>query len=173
MKVILLKDIAKLGRKNDVKNVSDGHALNLLIPQGLVEVATPKALQRIEILKKREVEEKKIRTDLLLKNFGDLKGITIEIQKPANEQGHLFAQIHKDEIIQAVKEQTRLDVETEYLETKDNEPIKTAGEHEIEVKVGERSIKFTLVVKNQGEPEKTEKNKEKTSKPKTSKSKKK
>lgn len=156
MKVILLKDVAKLGRKNDIKNVSDGHALNLLIPQGLVEVATPKTLQRIEIIKKREEEEKKIRTDLLLKNFGDLKGVVVEISKTANEQGHLFAQIHKEEIIKAVKDQTRLDVETEYMNTKDGEPIKTVGEHEIEVKVGDRAVKFSLIVKNESETPKTE-----------------
>jgi ribosomal protein L9 len=101
----------------------------------------------IEVIKEREVAEKKIKTDLLLKNFGDLKGVKVEIEKPANEQGHLFAQIHKEEIIGAVKEQTRLDIETEYLITKDNEPIKTTGEHEIEVKIGDRAVKFNLLVK--------------------------
>jgi large subunit ribosomal protein L9 len=74
MKVILLKDVAKMGKKNDIKNVSDGHALNFLIPQGLVEVATPKSLKKVEVIKSREDAEKKIKTDLLLKNFGDLKG---------------------------------------------------------------------------------------------------
>lgn len=153
MKVILLKDVSKMGKKNDIKNVSDGHALNFLIPQGLVEIATPKAVKKVEVIKEREVAEKKIKTDLLLKNFGDLKGVKVEIEKPANEQGHLFAQIHKEEIIAAVKEQTRLDIETEYLITKDNEPIKTTGEHEIEVKIGDRAVKFNLLVKNsEGEP---------------------
>jgi large subunit ribosomal protein L9 len=156
MKVILLKDVAKMGKKNDIKNVSDGHALNFLIPQGLVEVATPKSLKKVEVIKSREDAEKKIKTDLLLKNFGDLKGAKVEIEKPANEQGHLFAQIHKDEIINAVKEQTRLDIEAEFLLTKDGESIKTVGEHEIEVKIGDRSVTFTLSVKSAGEAPKTE-----------------
>ncbi len=168
MKVILLKDVAKMGKRNDIKNVSDGHALNLLIPKGLVEIATPKSLKRVEVVKQRETEEKKIKTDLLLKNFGDLKGVIVEIAKPANEQGHLFAQIHKDEIISAVKEQTRLDIESEYLLTKDNEPVKTIGEHEIEVKIEDRAVKFTLSVKSTGEAHKSE-TKEKTSKPKAKK----
>jgi ribosomal protein L9 len=121
-----------------------------------VEVATPKSLKKVEVIKSREDAEKKIKTDLLLKNFGDLKGAKVEIEKPANEQGHLFAQIHKDEIINAVKEQTRLDIETEFLLTKDGESIKTVGEHEIEVKIGDRSVTFTLSVKSAGEAPKTE-----------------
>ena len=51
MKIILLKDISKLGRKYDTKTVSDGHAINLLIPQGLAIAATKDAVKRIESLK--------------------------------------------------------------------------------------------------------------------------
>jgi len=51
MKVILNKDIPKVGKKYEVKNVADGHALNFLIPHGLAVAATAGALKKLEIIK--------------------------------------------------------------------------------------------------------------------------
>ena len=48
MKIILLRDVEKLGKKYDVKDVADGHARNFLIPQGLAKPATEVALREIE-----------------------------------------------------------------------------------------------------------------------------
>lgn len=145
MKVVLIQDVAKVGRKNDIKDVSDGYAMNFLLPQGLAETATEKAIKRVELIKKQEADQKKIKQDLLLKNLGDLKGVKIEMEKIANDKGHLFAAIHPAEIVTAIKEQTRLDVDPEFLKIK--EPIKTAGEHEVEVKVEDRAVAFTIIVK--------------------------
>ena len=55
MKVILLKDVPKLGKRYETKEVNAGHALNLLIPQGLVIVATPDAIKRVGLLKSKAV----------------------------------------------------------------------------------------------------------------------
>lgn len=149
MKVVLLNDVHKVGRKNDIKNVSDGYALNFLLPQGLAETATPKAVKRVELTKKQEADRKKIRQDLLLKNFGELKGVRIDMEKTANDKGHLFAAIHPAEITAAIKDQTRLDVLPEFIIL--SEPVKAVGEHEIEVKIEDRAVKFTLVVKGLAE----------------------
>ena len=51
MKVVLLKDIPGVGRKNEVKNVSDGYALNMLIPKKLVVPGTPASIAHAERLK--------------------------------------------------------------------------------------------------------------------------
>lgn len=40
MKVTLLKDIKKLGRKGEVREVADGHAMNFLVPQRLANIYT-------------------------------------------------------------------------------------------------------------------------------------
>ncbi len=145
MKVVLLQDVPKVGRRNEIKNVSDGFAFNFLIPKKLAETATEKAEARIKLVMKREEETKKIRQDLLLKNFGDLKDVKVVVEKVANKEGHLFAAVHKDEILEAVKAQTRLEIDPEYLIIE--EPVKSVGEHKIEVKVGDRAVSFIFEVK--------------------------
>jgi large subunit ribosomal protein L9 len=145
MKVILLKTIPQTGHKYDVINVADGFAMNSLFPKGLAEVATPKALARLEVLKKTEEVEKKVREDLLLMNFKQIDGITLEFTGKASDKGHLFAGIHKNEIIALLKEQDRLDISAEYIEL--DKAIKEVGEYKIPVKVQDKTAEFTLVVK--------------------------
>ncbi len=50
MKVILLKDVPKVGHRHEVKNIADGFARNMLFPKGLAEVATPDAVRRVHKL---------------------------------------------------------------------------------------------------------------------------
>ena len=145
MKVILLKDVQKVGRKYEVVNVAEGFAMNSLIPRGLAETATEKALLRADKFKATEDADRKVREDLLLKNLKDLSGVTLEISGKANEKGHLFAGIHKEELIPALKEQTRLDIDQSYIVL--DKPLKEVGEHKVEVKVQDKSAEFTVVIK--------------------------
>lgn len=142
MKIILLKDIAKVGKKYDVKNIADGYAQNMLIPRGLAVAASAEVLKRIEIEKGRDEGEKRLRVDLLLKNLSDLDGVTVTLMEKANEKGHLFAGVHTAEIMPAIQKQTRLQIDAEHIVL--DKPIKEVGVHSIEVKVGKKSIKFNL-----------------------------
>lgn len=146
MKIVLLKDVPKVGRKYDVKEVADGYARNFIIKNRLGELATPKLLARVGHEKKRMEEEKKLREDLLLKNLEDLKGITITLHSKANEQGHLFAGIHKEQLIPALKEQAHLDVLAEHIILE--KPIKELGEHEVKIFVQDKKASFQVVVEN-------------------------
>ncbi|MBM2817708.1 MAG: rplI [Parcubacteria group bacterium] len=145
MKIILLRDVKGLGRKYDIKEAKDGHALNLLIPQGLAVHATDKNMKEVDIKKRTDLEHKKIQEDLLIMNLKELDGIKIEMSEKANEKGHLFAGIHKEQIIPEIKKQTRIDMLPEFLILE--KPIKEVGEHEISVKVADKTVKFKLVVK--------------------------
>ena len=145
MKIILLRDVKGLGRKYDVKEAKDGHALNLLIPQGLAVHATDKNVREVDIKKRTDLEHRKIQEDLLIMNLKELSGAKIEMSEKANEKGHLFAGIHKEQIIPEIKNQTRIDMLPEFLILE--KPIKEVGEHEISVKVADKTVKFKLVVK--------------------------
>ncbi len=144
MKVILLKDSKNIGKKYDVKDVSDGHALNLLFPQGIAEVATAMSLKKLEVLKSRDLEDRKIQENLLMKNLKAVGALKITLTEKANEKGHLFAQIHTEDIAKAVKAESQIDILPEFIHLE--KPIKEVGEHKIEVKAGEKSAMFMLTV---------------------------
>lgn len=145
MKIILLKDVKKLGKKYEVKEVADGHALNLLIPNGQALPATPGNVNMIEMKKKGdrlEVAKTKAEFDEVLNK---VKEINIEIEGKVNEKGHLFAGIHKEEISEALRKQKGINLPAEHLILE--KPIKEIGEHFITVKVGDREVTFKLNVK--------------------------
>ncbi len=146
MKIILLKDVPKLGRKYEMKDISDGHALNMLIPRGLAAAATADVVKKYDQIRLKEEGERKLRNELLLKNITELDGVTITMTEKANEKGHLFAGVHKAELIPEIQKQTRLQVDAEHIIL--DKPIKEVGAHEIEVKAGGKSVKFTLDIKS-------------------------
>lgn len=144
MKIILLKDVAKVGKKYDVKNVSDGHALNLLIPKGLAINADVAALKRVEKLKAEDTAHKKVQEDLLLMNLKAIEGVTLEIAEKANEKGHLFAGVHKEEIIAKMKSEKHIDLLPDFIVL--DKPIKEVGEHRVEIRVKDKVAKLKLVI---------------------------
>ncbi len=144
MKVILLKDVRKVGKKFEVKDVADGYALNFLIPNKLVEVSTATSNKKLEALKVRDEAEKKINEDLLMKNLKSLEGITLELTEKANDKGHLFKGVHKDEIVAGLKAKGHIDITPEYIILE--KPLKEVGEYDIEAQVQDKSVKFKVVI---------------------------
>lgn len=145
MKIILSKDVPKLGKRYDVKSVSDGHALNLLIPRGLAILATPEALKNLETQKARLEGERKVQEELLLKNIKELEGVTLNITGKANDKGHLFAGLHREEIASELNKQTKLVLDPSFIQV--DHPIKEIGTHSIVVKTAGKSVSFKLIIK--------------------------
>lgn len=144
MEVILLKDVPKVGKKFTVAEVAAGFARNRLIPQKFAEVATDATVKRYERLRAQHEAERQVRADLLLKNLKDLEGVTVTMTERTNDQGHLFAGIHKEELVPVIKEQTNLDVDVDHIML--DKPIKEAGDHEITIAVGDEKAVFTLSI---------------------------
>jgi len=147
MKVILIKDVKKIGKKYDTKEVADGYALNMLIPNGLAIPATAGNVNMIELKKKGDMLEIAKNEAELNKALNEIKGINIEMTGKVNDKGHLFAGIHKEAIIEAVKKQKGVNISTEHLLLE--KPIKEIGDHAITVKVGGREVAFKLVIKKE------------------------
>jgi len=146
MKVILLKDVPKVGRKYDIKNVADGYGVNMLLPRGLAKIATPEAIKQVELLKSQDLTEKRIQNELLLKSLEVIKNIKIEITEKANEKGHLFAGITRERIVEEVEKNSRLKLDKDSV--KIDKPIKEVGEHRIPVHILDKQAEFVLVIKS-------------------------
>lgn len=143
MKVILIKDVKGVGRKFDLKEVSDGYGRNFLLKNGLAEVATAAK----EAWAKKKVEEshldKKKAEELLYAKFKAIEGITLSFKSKATETGSLFAGIHKDEIVAALaKHEIHIPADFVVLD----KPLKHVGEHQVELKAGDKSTQVQVVI---------------------------
>ncbi len=144
MKVILQKDIPKVGRRNDIKEIPDGYARNFMLPNGLAIVATSKAIAEIDKIKSLKQAEKEVEKNLLAKNLKELESVTVIISVSANESGHLFSSVHAKDIAEELLRSHRLSILAESIVLP--LPIKTLGEHTIHVAVGAQKAQFKLVV---------------------------
>ncbi|MCX6701707.1 MAG: 50S ribosomal protein L9 [Candidatus Zambryskibacteria bacterium] len=144
MKIILLKDIPKVGKKYDIKNVADGYALNLLIPRGLAHIATPQTEKNIEAMKSKDLVESKVQGELLLKSLDTIKTLVLNIKEKANEKGHLFAGVTKEKLVEEIIKSARLNIDPESIKL--GKPIKEVGEYKIAVEVLGKKAEFTVIV---------------------------
>ena len=145
MKVIFLKDIPRIGKKYDIKDVNNGYALNFLLPKKLVERATKESVLKLEQHKKEIVIEKEIEENLLIRNLEEIKDKIITIKCKANEKGSLFSSIHKKEILEAMKKEHNIEISEESIILE--KPIKTIGEFEIPISIKSQKSSFRLIVK--------------------------
>jgi large subunit ribosomal protein L9 len=144
MKVILLQDIKNLGKKYDVKDVSDGYARNFLIPRGLAEAATTAALNRIAEIKSRIAAQKKQLLETLEKRKETLAGTTLIFKLKTGEKGEVFGSVSARDIENALSERGIADVKIEL-----EKPIKELGEHLVGINLGEGiKTKIKVLVSN-------------------------
>jgi len=144
MKVIFLKDVPRVGKRYDIKEVNGGYAANFLFPQKLAEPATPKAIAELERKQKEIVVEREMQESLLVKNLEEIKGKTIIIKGKANEKGHLFSAIHKKEIIETMQKENRIEIGEEFILL--DKPIKEVGEFEIPIEIRHKKSSFKLII---------------------------
>ena len=128
MKVILLRDVAKIGKKFSVVEVPDGFALNKLIPKKDAEPANSANLKRILEKKKNNDHSKESEVEVVHTIFKACADNPLIIYMEANELGHLFKSVHAADIISAAKLRS-LFIPESFLKLK--EPVKSLGRHEV------------------------------------------
>lgn len=132
MKVVLLEDVKKLGKKGDIVNVSDGYARNFLIPRGLAVEGSKGNIKAAEeeglLRQQRDIREEK-QARLLAER---LETVTIKLPAKVGNKGRLFGSITSKDIAEALSKEG-IDIDRRKIELP--EAIKSLGEYEIDVKL--------------------------------------
>ena len=130
MKVILTTNIKKLGKIGDLVNVKDGFARNFLLPNKMALRENKKNLEYYEKIKDEMNQKEQLKLKDANELIENISRIKIIFHKEADEKNQLYGSISKKEIIDFLND-NKLKVKSDDLIIK--EPIKSLGEHEIEI----------------------------------------
>jgi large subunit ribosomal protein L9 len=149
MKVLLIKDVYKLGRAGDIKKVADGYGRNFLIPQGLAVLATAGALKQVEKIRS-QAEIRRTEQNSELKDLAaHINGITLVFGAKAGETGKLYGSITTQDVANAIQEKTRYEVKKQQV---DMQPIRTLGEFTAHVRLTMDLVpEVKIIVHREGE----------------------
>src|SRR5829696_3411100 len=149
MKVLLTKDVYKLGRAGDIKKVADGYGRNFLIPQGLAMLATAGALKQIDRIRS-QAQVRRTEQNSELKDLArHINGVTLVFSAKAGETGKLYGSITTQDVAVAIQEKTRYEVKKQQI---DMQPIRTLGEFTAHVRLTMDLVpEVKIIVHREGE----------------------
>ncbi len=144
MKVIFLKDVAGVGQKGKVKEVSDGYAMNFLLPKKLAEAADAGKLAALEktqakITAEHERQQKQWENQLRL-----LKDGRVTVRVEANEKGQLYQQLPMKIISERIKKEIGVEVGESALSCK--KPIKSLGRADVTITLGKHKTELAVFI---------------------------
>lgn len=149
MKVLLIKDVYKLGRAGEIKKVAAGYGRNYLIPQGFAIPATPGAMQQADRISKKATERRAALNEELGDISAVLDGKTLMFPVKAGETGRLYGSVSDDDIIEAVQANFEIELEKRQVET---EPIRELGSYQVPIHLTMDLVpEITVIVHREGE----------------------
>ena len=149
MKVLLIKDVYKLGRAGDVKRVADGFGRNYLLSQGLAVLATPGALKQTEHIRAQAtIHRNAINTEM--GSIADqVKGVVVAFGVKAGETGKLYGSITNHMVAEAINQKLGTKVDHHQVEM---QPIRNLGEFKAHVRLTvDLTPEIKVIVHREGE----------------------
>lgn len=140
MKIILLKDIEKLGKKYEVKEVAAGFARNYLIPQGLAKIADEKTLEWAKIRLEEEIKKSEEELKEAGKLASQIDGLEVEVKVKIGDKDQLFEKVTSQKISKILKEmgydvdKSRIELQEPFGELGEF-PVKIKFDHNLEVEI--------------------------------------
>ena len=132
MKVLLIKDVYKLGHAGEVKKVADGYGRNYLMPQGLAVLATPGALKQAERIKK-EADTRRAELNQEMGGLAEqIEGLTLTFPARASETGKLYGSVTTQMIAEALSAEIGSEIDRREI---DSQPLRVLGEHTVPVRL--------------------------------------
>jgi large subunit ribosomal protein L9 len=144
VKVILLEDVKKIGKKGDLVNVADGYARNYLFPRNLAKEATSGSIKQLKQEKKAMENKKKKEFELAKEVAEKISKSSVTVKAKSGDQGKLFGSITSKDIANELKKQHNIDVDRRKIEL--SEPIKTLGNYKVNIKLAPE-VEAELTVK--------------------------
>lgn len=158
MKVLLLSEVVKIGRKGEIVDVSEGYAKNFLFRKKLAQVATPQIILEHKQREEKEIKIKEEKIKEISSLAKKLSEQSFRFQLKTGKNGEIFSSIHnvqiKDKIFEYLKNNggSALTVDDIQFESK---PIKELGVKIIEVKIGKgdwsKSVKLKIDIVSEKE----------------------
>jgi large subunit ribosomal protein L9 len=157
MKVLLIKDVYKLGRAGEIKKVAAGYGRNYLIPKGFAIPATAGSMQQADRISVKATERRAALNAELSDIAEVLTGKTLTFAVKAGETGRLYGSVSDEDIIETIEANYEIKLEKRQVET---EPIRQLGTYTVPIHFTMDLVpEITIVVHREGEPafeEKTE-----------------
>jgi large subunit ribosomal protein L9 len=151
MKVLLLKDVYKLGRAGDVKKVADGYGRNFLIPQRLAMLATPGAVKQAEKIRQSALAERTQLNQEMGAVAEKLKAVSLTFIARAGETGRLYGSITTGDISAAIERETGIHIDRRHIA---HQPLRELGTHKVAIRLTVDLIpEITILVKSESEGE--------------------
>ena len=139
--VILTSNIIGLGAESDQVSVAAGYARNYLIPEGLAIPLTGANKRRLEVLRQRRAEREAHELNTMTELAKSLEKLVLIIKVKTGEDGKMFGSITAGAIADELKHQFDISIDKRKIHL--DEPVKTVGEHEVEMNL-HQDVKGTL-----------------------------
>ena len=163
MKVLLVKDVYKLGRAGDIKKVADGYGRNFLLPQKMAVLATPGAIKTAERIRSQAAEKRVILNEEMSVVADALSKVQLSFGARAGETGKLYGSITSQEVADALQKKTGYGLKRQQL---DMQPLRALGEHTVRIRLTMDLIpEIQVTVYREGEAEPSLPIEEPTTKP--------
>jgi len=140
MKIIFLKDVKNVGRRGEIKEVSDGYAKNFLLPRGIAKLATTEVIKSINearIVIENEVAKNKEKIKRLENE------VKLEFMLKTGKRGEVYGSVTREEIIKTLQQKNFNDIEVLL-----QKPLKQIGEHAVDISYGNNAVgKINIIIK--------------------------
>ncbi|WP_298703580.1 50S ribosomal protein L9 [uncultured Veillonella sp.] len=133
MKVILLEDVKKVGKRGDIIEVSEGYGRNVLIKKGQALEGTPANLNNAKQKQASAAHKKQVDNDEAKILASQLAKVQVRIPVKMGEGGRVFGSVTGKDVSDALAKQFDVTVDKKKIELKD--PIKTLGVHDVVIRV--------------------------------------
>jgi len=133
MEVILLKDVPRLGRAGELRNVAPGYARNYLVPEGLATLVTKGALKQLELQSQAEARRKRQLEAEAREFAAQLEGLTLTLTAKTGEEDRLYGSITSGDIADALESEIGKSVDRRKIELE--EPIRELGTYSVPFKL--------------------------------------